>query len=56
MGDLIESIDGIASSDLSLQEAIDLLSDTGAPSIKLRILPCPEIGAPCVLRDPTPFF
>ncbi|VDL61026.1 unnamed protein product [Hymenolepis diminuta] len=43
VGDLIETINGRSAGDLSLQEAIDLLSDTSARSIKLRILPCPEI-------------
>ncbi|KAM7535933.1 hypothetical protein Aperf_G00000089237 [Anoplocephala perfoliata] len=43
VGDLIESINGINAEELSLQEAIDLLSDSNARSIKLRILPCPEI-------------
>lgn len=44
VGDLIETINGRSAGDLSLQEAIDLLSDASARSIKLRILPCPEIS------------
>ncbi|VUZ48141.1 unnamed protein product [Hymenolepis diminuta] len=44
VGDLIETINGRSAGDLSLQEAIDLLSDTSSRSIKLRILPCPEIA------------
>lgn len=43
VGDLIESINGMKSSELTLQEAIGLLSDSASRSIKLHILPCPEI-------------
>lgn len=44
VGDLIETINGRNAGELSLQEAIDLLSDSSARSIKLRVLPCPDIG------------
>ncbi|VDK22100.1 unnamed protein product [Taenia asiatica] len=42
VGDLIESINGLKASELTLQEATDLLSDSTSRSIKLHILPCPE--------------
>nr|CDS32312.2 glutamate receptor interacting protein 1 [Hymenolepis microstoma] len=44
VGDLIETINGRNAGALSLQEANDLLCDISARSIKLRILPCPEIS------------
>ncbi|VDN99581.1 unnamed protein product [Rodentolepis nana] len=43
VGDLIETINGRNAAVLSLQEANELLCDTSARSVKLRILPCPEI-------------
>ncbi|KAL5109318.1 Glutamate receptor-interacting protein 1 [Taenia crassiceps] len=44
VGDLIESINGLKASELTLQEATDLLSDSTSRSVKLHILPCPEIS------------